>query len=308
MPQIEIHVFEVQLGAALLLRLEDSGGEPVTILADAGINAATYSQDHVARKLRVILGSGQGGTNSRPIDLMIGTHYDQDHLAGMIDVADQFTVTEAMLPPIRKPRHSAAVPTTTARVESMDLDDIGDLPLLVDLKDEEFAEHIAELERIASDAVSELLSLGFTAEEFVDLETEVLVPDEEFDLDTQTASLWQVPPGLVVAQLSRIRASAHKGAIVAKWLHRLVKKLKSKNVPIRALDIQAGSPEYFVWDKVAAKFINVVSSAYASSAEPKFTLLGPSRQLIAHHARKLPIGVYFALHRKIPLKPVTASN
>lgn len=51
-PEIEIDMFEVQLGASVLLRMKDSFGSIVTVLADGGIKAKGYAQDHVATKLK----------------------------------------------------------------------------------------------------------------------------------------------------------------------------------------------------------------------------------------------------------------
>jgi hypothetical protein len=142
-----------------------------------------------------------------------------------------------------------------------------------------------------------------------ELDEVVIPPDEQFDLeDGGTTISLASEPFLALSQLARIQSSAQKGAIVARWLNKLVSKLKSKHVPIRAIDIAAGMPEYFEWDPGCRKFLACSSSAYSASAEPKFVLLGPSRSLISHHAKKLPIGVYLALMGTIPLKPVTASN
>ncbi len=300
-PDIEIDMFEVQLGAAVLLRMKDSAGTTVSVLADGGINAKGYSRDHVAAKLKTIL-------PSTDIDVVIGTHYDEDHLAGLIDVADQFSIGEAILPPIRKPRYPKGGTPAAALLRLEAPDDASDLPFLIDLNDAKFAEHIEELEQLAAQAEQQLKELRSFEEPFPDLEEEILPPDEEFDLDDLVMVPLPSHQRLALAQLARIQSSAHKGAIVAKWLRQLVRKLRSTNVSIRAIDIAAGTPEYYEWDPDKRKFLPCNSSTYSVSTEPKFVLLGPSRSLIAHHAKKLPIGVYFALIGAIPLEPVTASN
>ena len=75
MPSIQVDMFEVQLGAAILLQFK-VGDDVVRILADAGIKTSRYPKDHVLKKLLPILSKG----NARRIDLIIGTHYDEDHL------------------------------------------------------------------------------------------------------------------------------------------------------------------------------------------------------------------------------------
>ena len=301
MPDIQIDMFEVQLGAAVLLRMKDSAGGSVTVLADGGINSANYNRDHVAQKLKSILPAQQ-------IDVMVGTHYDQDHLAGLIDVAGMFTIGEAILPPIRRPRHPKPGTPISAVMQIEKPDDASDLPLMIDLSDREFDEHIGDLVSLAERTHNQLGEGEPKSFLLPDFEDEAPESYEELD------SYYLTPPYsrdmliLAVGQLKRIRKSAQKGAIVARWLQRLVRKLQSRNAPIRAIDIAAGTPEYFAWDIQHSKFLSCNSTAYASSKEPKFTLLGPSKTLIARHAKRLPIGAYLAVLGQIPLKPVTASN
>jgi hypothetical protein len=304
MPDIQVDMFEVQLGAAVLLQFKDSQGKSVSVIADGGIHAAGYPRDHVATKLKKLL-------PSQCIDVLIGTHYDQDHLAGLIEVADQFTIRDAILPPIRRPRHPKPGTSTAAVVSLLEaggLEDASDLKLLIDLTDAEFEEHIAELEWLQAQAEERLRHAGGIQPLPPDVENEISAPDEEFDSDTGTAPSAPGNLSLLQAQLTRIRASAHTSAIVAKWLQKLVRKLQHKKVPIRAIDIAAGQPEYYQWDRGQLKFVSCTPAIYASSSEPKFALLGPSKALIAHHAKKLPIGVYLTINGQIPLKRVSASN
>jgi glyoxylase-like metal-dependent hydrolase (beta-lactamase superfamily II) len=110
------------LGASVLLRLRDSSGSIVTVLADGGIKAKSYDRHHVAAKVQGIL-------PSTDLDLVIGTHYDEDHLAGVMEVADRFSIREAILPPVRQPRR----PVTGTSIADAQLLDASDLPLLIDL-------------------------------------------------------------------------------------------------------------------------------------------------------------------------------
>lgn len=97
MADIQIDMFEVQLGAAIFLQFEVEG-RPVRVLADAGIKASGYSEDHVLQNLLPILDAG----GDRHIDLVIGTHYDEDHLNGLVPIVrhQDITISEAWMPPV----------------------------------------------------------------------------------------------------------------------------------------------------------------------------------------------------------------
>jgi hypothetical protein len=97
MSDIRIDMFEVQLGAAILLQFADESG-PVTVLADAGVKASGYAPDHVYNKVLPIL----DGNGERRIDLIVGTHYDEDHLNGLVPIIDDVTISigEAWMPPV----------------------------------------------------------------------------------------------------------------------------------------------------------------------------------------------------------------
>jgi hypothetical protein len=97
MPDIQIDMFEVQLGAAILLQFTTLDG-PVRVLADAGIKASGYDPAHVHRRLLPILDA----SGDRRIDLILGTHYDEDHLNGLVPIIedDSITIGEAWMPPV----------------------------------------------------------------------------------------------------------------------------------------------------------------------------------------------------------------
>src|SRR6185369_4094799 len=100
MAKIQIDMYEVQLGASLLLQFKDKGAKDVRVLADAGItvnNSKGYLQDHVYNKLRQTLGAGKVR-----LDLMVGTHYDEDHLFGLVPIIEDTNIEigEAWMPPV----------------------------------------------------------------------------------------------------------------------------------------------------------------------------------------------------------------
>jgi hypothetical protein len=97
MPDIQVDMFEVQLGAAILLQLKTDRGL-VRILADAGIKASGYDRAQVHKRLLPILDA----SGDRRIDLILGTHYDEDHLNGLVPIIEDESVAigEAWMPPI----------------------------------------------------------------------------------------------------------------------------------------------------------------------------------------------------------------
>lgn len=107
---IQIDMFEVQLGAAILLQFRDSNGA-VRVLADAGIHASGYTDEHVHQKLDEIFAEQDG--EERRIDLMIGTHYDADHLEGLVPILEDETIEvgQLWLPPVANDVEEASFDT-----------------------------------------------------------------------------------------------------------------------------------------------------------------------------------------------------
>ena len=95
---IQVDMFDVQLGAALLLQFNIDGAV-VRVLADAGTSMSGYRSDHVLEKLKEVLPIVEGEPPPR-IDLLIGTHYDMDHLNRMVPVIENYEIGEAWLPPV----------------------------------------------------------------------------------------------------------------------------------------------------------------------------------------------------------------
>lgn len=97
MPDIQIDMFEVGLGAAVLMQFNVEG-QPFRILADGGIKNG--EPERVLRKLDDAF--GVFGEAHRRIDLIIATHYDEDHLAGLVPiVADEnIEIGEVWLPAV----------------------------------------------------------------------------------------------------------------------------------------------------------------------------------------------------------------
>lgn len=107
---IQVDMFEVQLGAAMLMQFRLASGEIVRVLADAGVdNASGYGTDHVFSKLFDGCGSATGvwtdfDTTTEPrLNLIIGTHYDADHLRGLVPIINYHAlpIDDIWLPPVQ---------------------------------------------------------------------------------------------------------------------------------------------------------------------------------------------------------------
>lgn len=97
MEDIRVDMFDVQLGAAILLQFRAEDGTPVRVLADAGTTKSGYGKDHVLNKLREFF---LDNLDSPHIDLLICTHYDRDHLNRLVRVIESYEIKEAWLPPV----------------------------------------------------------------------------------------------------------------------------------------------------------------------------------------------------------------
>lgn len=96
-PTIQVDMFEVQLGASLLLQFQLAEGETVRVLADGG-HGPPISDIHK----KLIDAVESFGDSQRTINLLVGTHYDADHLDGLVSIINDpsFAITEAWLPPV----------------------------------------------------------------------------------------------------------------------------------------------------------------------------------------------------------------
>ena len=102
MSKIQIDMFDVQLGSALLIQITSNHEEVVRIVADAGIQSGP--RNTVSGKLPGAFSVFGKNSGASPwvIDLLIGTHYDKDHIYGLKSIVDdsRYVITEAWLPPI----------------------------------------------------------------------------------------------------------------------------------------------------------------------------------------------------------------
>ena len=100
-PTIQVDMFDVQLGAALLVQFRDENGVAVRVLADAGVDPQShYPKDHVLAPLKQAMKDFHEA--DLRVDLLMGTHYDADHLDGLIPIINDpgIHITEAWMPPV----------------------------------------------------------------------------------------------------------------------------------------------------------------------------------------------------------------
>lgn len=98
MTDIQVDMFEVQLGAAYLMQFRLANGETVRILADGGVGhgvAVNHAHPSTVAAINAF-------SSNSVIDLIIGTHYDGDHLKGLVPIIEDtsLTIREAWLPPV----------------------------------------------------------------------------------------------------------------------------------------------------------------------------------------------------------------
>ncbi len=101
MKTIQVDMFAVGLGASVLTQFALKSGGTVTVLADGGMGVG-YSPDTVQKNLPDALKNFAYREHPR-IDLIVGTHYDGDHLKGLVPIIDDKSISigEVWLPPVR---------------------------------------------------------------------------------------------------------------------------------------------------------------------------------------------------------------
>jgi beta-lactamase superfamily II metal-dependent hydrolase len=348
MAAIQVDMFEVQLGAAVLLQFE-TDGRVVRVLADAGVKASGYKNDHVYKKIRRMLPRG----DSR-LDLVIGTHYDEDHLRGLIPIIEDESIDigEAWMPPVANDAEDFAV---DAKVEPASLlahqfyGPNGTAKLHVYLQSK--ASDIKYLQGI------ELILQGGSR----DLRTERQSQEQEgvnffyeqlgaSENDINHASDLEIDEGGVVNRLLD-EFVAGEGFLYASYfgsyerLQEYARHLRRERPELAQMQARTlanirGSAAKHAINAVALHDVvqalnrrgiplrtHVISRgvpktfrwnpaaqrfqlARAHVQGLKFTLLGPSRSLVRKHRHRLPIAdvCFFALSFRGELKGISASN
>lgn len=334
-------MFAVELGAALLLQFRTDNG-PVRILADGG------ERGHgVDGKLASVLKGFDSGAEQR-IDLMIGTHYDADHLEGLVEVVENTNVPigEAWLPPV-------ANYTQTEPGRS----DPGDDKLLtLQLAREDGREVLNSYLRVKARECERLLTYEAPETPLV-MKGVALMSDRD---DSPTVDFFQAHIQQIDSAHGRsdhhadeevldpwreedafsayymrfapwyedefIAAAANRTSSgPAKPTLALLRRAAAKD----AINAKALADLVFalknrgvpiacrvIPDGAARRFAwdaasrRFVPGKRLASDGPELLLLGPSEGLVRKHWRRLPVGDYLAKAEflSIPLKPVTPSN
>jgi glyoxylase-like metal-dependent hydrolase (beta-lactamase superfamily II) len=98
-------MYAVGLGAAILTQYRLEDGSVVRVLADGGMGHGGYPPDYVLQQLPTSWDAfdGAGEELGRRLDLIVGTHYDGDHLKGLIPIAKDpsIEIGEVWLPPVK---------------------------------------------------------------------------------------------------------------------------------------------------------------------------------------------------------------
>ena len=101
MKTIQVDMFAVGNGAAVLIQFALEDGSLVTVLADGGMGYK-HRADGVRKSLADAFNGFRAG-RLRRIDLLIGTHYDGDHLKGLVPIVqdESIEIGEVWLPPLK---------------------------------------------------------------------------------------------------------------------------------------------------------------------------------------------------------------
>jgi hypothetical protein len=102
MKKIQVDMFAVGLGASVLTQIALKDETSVTVLSDGGMGRG-YPPETVKTKLPEALACF-GTSGCARIDLIVGTHYDADHLKGLVPIIndESIEIGEVWLPPVRK--------------------------------------------------------------------------------------------------------------------------------------------------------------------------------------------------------------
>lgn len=345
---IQVDMFEVGLGSALLLQFETVSG-PVRVLADAGVDRG-YSSDHAKAPIEASITGFAGG--AKRIDLVIGTHYDADHLKGLVPIIEDpsIAIGEAWLPPVAndvrmragaKPRDQDLLALQLANAEFRDavlleylraqasviksVRQLGEQAVELGsfriLRDEQFLARLTDPAEVGDEAL--LADDGFF--EQVQREAEESLGGRADHVDQDLDTLDRDDPDEILMNLHRARfISEGEPGEVSTAPDLIVKSAAKKAITakwlaavVKALkDRRIAIRCAIIEDGEPRRFIWKASdrrfepNAQSASDGPVLTLLGPSKSLVTKQWDKLPVGEYLA-RASFGLatpEPITESN
>lgn len=330
---IQVDMFEVGLGSALLLQFETASGS-VRVLADGGVDKG-FAHDHAKAPIEAAITGFAAGT--KRIDLMIGTHYDADHLKGLVPIIEDpsIAIGEAWLPPVVndvrmragvKPRDGDLLALQFANAEFHDAvlieylrmqastiqsvrrlsDETTERGSFRELREQRFVlAHVTDQADVADEAL--LAREGFFEQVQRETENNLREPAGHVDQDLDTLDR-NDPDELHMARRRARYFAEGTPAEVSNALELIVKSAAKKAITAKWLAAVVAALKTrhipircaIVEDGEPRRFIwNAADRRFEPNAQsapggPVLTLLGPSKSLVAKQWDKLPIGEYLA--------------
>ncbi|MXY33714.1 MAG: hypothetical protein F4Y60_06425 [Boseongicola sp. SB0664_bin_43] len=197
---IQLDMFEVKLGSSILIQFGLANRDVVRVLADAGENTnEECNKSHIREKIKEAFEAFKRENpkyhkNGIDIDLIIGTHYDKDHLQGLVPIIEdpRIQIGEAWLPPVANDTEIVAKEVTadvTRMLATQFSEPEGERRLHKYLRRKmEICEYIAERERAVLNVI-ESLHPGEVDKEVVQmhrrsLEIDAMVSEDHSKEDT----------------------------------------------------------------------------------------------------------------------------
>ncbi len=345
---IQVDMFEVQLGASLLLQFQGKDGQSVRVLADGGQGPP---RSDIRQKVSNAFGSF--GDRERRIDLLLGTHYDADHLDGLVPIIEDRTIAiaEAWLPPVANDVEPDAIHLLPHQFYSPDgrrilaryLDVKAHICRLLRPADRESAEDRpfasaedmdlrglrAMFERYRREAL-EQQSLDSEREEYTHADEDCFVPTEAEELLKQVdASFWwvyynrlassdgteftvEVPRTVRLRSIAAYNVAGIRKSAASDAINAI--SLFRIVTVLRARQIPITC--HIIADGTPQRFTwhkasrRFESSSHLPAEGPTVVVLGPSEGLVRKHWHRLPVGVYahLATQSLSLIKSITPSN
>ena len=345
---IQVDMFEVQLGASLLLQFEAKDGPSIRVLADGGQGPPISDiRQKVSNAFRSF-GDGQ-----RRIDLLLGTHYDADHLDGLVPIVDDRTIAigEAWLPPVANDVEPEAIHLLPHQLYSPDgrrilaryLDvkarvcrllrpadkESTEERLITSAEDVELRGIRAMFERYRTEALDEQ-RLDSEEEEYTHADENSFAPTEPGELLKQVYGFfwWLYHNPFADRDLTELSAEVPRAvrsrSIAAYNLAGIRKSAASDAInaislagivnSLRARQIPIRC--HMIADGTPRRFVwrkgsrRFEASRHVPAEGPTVVVLGPSAGLVRRHWDRLPVGVYahLATQSLSLIKSITPSN
>lgn len=341
---IQVDLFEVGLGAALLLQFDGKDGA-IRVLADGGVEHGRHPGDVLPRlddAFRTF------GDLNRRIDLVIGTHYDADHLEGLVPIIEDTTIDicEAWLPPVEDDTSSAS---STSRP--------GSGPYLAQIFASGGRDALLRYLRAKAATIQHVRMLRARLEDEIAPEEPWDIPEPDHRLQANNdellsdegffeRSLSEARQRLGMSEghadeaveepLSLIRLTDFVRSHVPEPLATMMMKMRPRP-SLAALDYIEKSTAK---DAITAKSLNKVVEALVHRGiqmrcqtikagqprkfiwnglrrrfveapagwGPELLLMAPSRDLVARHQQRLPVSQVAFFARLLPIRSITPSN